>query len=911
MSIDGRRDLRKLRIMAAMFLLMAVGIWNTGLIVKAQYRSEGFDEANLDNVTFDGIYVSEDGTYEMGYQYINKEVKIVGFNIKNANTSVVIPSEIDGKKVTAIGNPLEIPPIAMVGVLDYCNDIISIKFPDTLTSIDHRTFFYCSNLKTVDIPASVREIGEYAFTGTKWMENKQNESPFVIVNNILIDGSTCTGEITIPKGVTAIGNYAFSTLKTSRDESTGTYSYPVTEYSSVTKVTCNTELKTIGDYAFSGCNSLTAVTFNDGLENIGERAFYSYNVSNLDNVVLPDTIKNVGYQAFSGTKFSTSITPVDGLWISNGILLGVSVLPASGELVIPDSVRVIEDSAFSSLSSSITDRGLTSITIPGTVEKIPYNAFSGCKNLISVTMNEGVKVIDFGAFQGCSALKTVSIPQSVTSIGDAAFWSCSELDNISIPSSVTSIGYDAFSECSQLKTVTIPSTVTSIGSRAFDNTKWLDNKRNTEGQVIVNGILIDATTCSGEVVIPDTVTSINSDAFNKNTTMTSVTIPEGKVDSIGRMFSGCTGLQSINLPKSVTEISYGAFSDCTSLTAINVTEDNPVYSSSDGILYDKNKTELLTYPAAKGGTYTMPETVTTVAANAFDNCDNLEKVILSSKVDSVSPNAFGTNNDDTDTKINVKVPEDMDVSGVGLENIKASKHVIIYVADGSSAYLYLKDFDMYITVMTYPSKNGTKNENNTNDSKENNTSDTSNGSNGKSGSNDDTVPPVPPVTPVPPENDNTDAEIGKTYEAGSATYKVTSATEVSFTAPKDKSIKKITIPATVTIMNKSYNVTSVAKGACKGCKKLTTVTVGKNVKSIGDEAFMNCIKLKKMTVGKNVTTIGKKVFSGDKKLKRLIFKGAKVKKVGKKALSKVPKKVKITAPKKAVSKYKKLLNKAK
>ena len=815
------------------------------------------------------------------------------------------------------------------------------------------------------MPESVSYIGEYAFTGTKWLENKQKDSPFVIVNNILIDGSTCTGEITIPKGVTTIGDYAFSTLKNSRIDSTGRYNYD-TVCSDVTKVTCNDELKTIGygafskssydspflgcssltdvtfndgletidDYAFSGCSSLTDVTFKNRLETIGSNAFSGcgsltnvtfnddlaiigkqafYNCNELDGVNLPTAIKEVGEQAFHGTKFYNNIGSDNGLKISNGVLLDGST--ASGEVVIPDSVNVIADGAFIESKYKMDDLCLKTITIPGTVKKIPDSAFENCTYLTEVTMENGVENIGYAAFRNCGMLEKVSIPLSVTSIGESAFNQCLNLKTISIPSSVTSIGRGAFSWCNNLETIDIPQSVTSIGIRAFDATKWLNNKRSTEGQVIVNGILIDATTCSGEVVIPDTVTSINSDAFNKNTAMTSVTIPEGTVESIGTMFTGCTGLQSINLPKSVTEISYGAFSDCTSLTAINVTKDNPVYSSSDGILYDKNKTELITYPAAKGGTYTMPETVTTVAANAFDNCDNLEKVILSSKLASVSPNAFGTSNDDTDTKINVKVPEEMDVSGVGLENIKASKHVIIYVADGSSAYLYLKDFDMYITVMTYPSKNGANNENNTNGNKENNTSDTSNGSDGQSGSDDNNsgniVPPVTPVTPVPPENDNTGAEIGKTYEADSATYKVTSDTEVSFTAPKSKSIKKLTIPATVTIMNQSYNVTSVAKGACKGCKKLTTATVGKNVKSIGDEAFMKCVKLNKMTVGKNVTTIGKKVFSGDKKLKRLIFKGAKVKKIGKKTLSKVPKKVKITAPKKAVSKYKKLLNKAK
>ena len=137
MSIDGRRDLRKLRIMAAMFLLMAVGIWNTGLIVKAQYKSLTLDD---NFVNLDGIYVSEDGTYEMGYQYFNNAVCIVGFNIKNANTAIVIPSEIDGKKVTCIGNPSELPPISNIHVLENCDDIIGIKFPDTLKSIGYKTF---------------------------------------------------------------------------------------------------------------------------------------------------------------------------------------------------------------------------------------------------------------------------------------------------------------------------------------------------------------------------------------------------------------------------------------------------------------------------------------------------------------------------------------------------------------------------------------------------------------------------------------------------------------------------------------------------------------------------------------------------------------------------------------------------
>jgi len=607
------------------------------------------------------------------------------------------------------------------------------------------------------------------------------------------------------------------------------------------------------------------------LETIGQQAFL--NCSNLDSVSLPTGIKNVGYWAFDGTKFYNNIAADNGLKISDGVLLDGT--GASGSVVIPDAVKVIADSAFYSNTESKAYNELTAITIPGTVEKIPESAVASCKNLKIVTIEEGVKSIENHAFSGCSTLETVSIPSSVTSIGNYAFSGCSQLETVSFPSSVTSIGIDA-----------------------FKGTKWLDDQKSENEQVVANGILIDAKNCSGDVVIPDTITSINSDAFKGNTAITSLTIPDKTVVRIDTMFSGCTGLQSINLPESVTEISYGAFSDCTSLTAINVAEDNTSYSSKDGILYDKNEKELITYPAAKGEVYTMPETVTTVAARAFDNCDNLEEIILPSKLEIVSSYAFGNDYSEVgdDERTKVTVPEEMDVSGVGLENIKATNRVIIYVAEGSSADLYLEEFKLQITVVTYPSKNGNKEDEKKEEDKKDTSTDASASGGTETGNKQETVQT---------------AEIGKTYEVGNATYKVTSDTEVTFTAPKSKSVSKITVPASVTIMNKSYNVTSVAKGACKGCKKLTTATVGKNVKSIGDEAFMNCTKLNKMTVGKNVISIGKKTFSGDKKLKKLIFKGAKISKVGKKALSGVPKKVKISAPKKAVSKYKKLLNKAK
>lgn len=119
--------------------------------------------------------------------------------------------------------------------------------------------------------------------------------------------------------------------------------------------------------------------------------------------------------------------------------------------------------------------GLTSITIPESVNSIAKEAFSGCSGLTSVTISENVVSIGDGVFAGCSGLTSVTIPNSVTSIGSSAFSGCSGLTSITIPNSVTSIGDYAFKFCNSLTSVTIPNSVTNIGKEAFGGCYKLKN----------------------------------------------------------------------------------------------------------------------------------------------------------------------------------------------------------------------------------------------------------------------------------------------------------------------------------------------------------------------------------------------------------------------------------------------------
>ncbi len=104
--------------------------------------------------------------------------------------------------------------------------------------------------------------------------------------------------------------------------------------------------------------------------------------------------------------------------------------------------------------------------------------------------------------------------------------------------------------------------------------------------------------CGGltSIIIPESVTSIGDEAFSYCSGLTSVTISES-VTSIGdETFFWCIGLISVTIPASVERLGPGVFSGCTNLEEIIVSADNPVYSSLDGVLYNKDKTELVKWP---------------------------------------------------------------------------------------------------------------------------------------------------------------------------------------------------------------------------------------------------------------------------------------------------------------------------
>ncbi|MBR5643967.1 MAG: leucine-rich repeat domain-containing protein [Salinivirgaceae bacterium] len=137
------------------------------------------------------------------------------------------------------------------------------------------------------------------------------------------------------------------------------------------------------------------------------------------------------------------------------------------------------------------------------------------------------------------------------------------------------------------------------------------------------------------------VTSIGSGAFSGCSGLTSVSIPNSVTSIGGYAFQYCEGLTEVTISNSVTNIDNGSFSHCSGLTAINVGSANINYLSENGVLFNKDKTTIVCCPAGKTGTYTIPNSVTSIGCSAFSGCSGLTSVTIPNSVTSIGDYAFG------------------------------------------------------------------------------------------------------------------------------------------------------------------------------------------------------------------------------------------------------------------------------
>lgn len=246
-------------------------------------------------------------------------------------------------------------------------------------------------------------------------------------------------EISIPEGVTALGDHAFADCRL------------------LESITLPDSLTTIGANAFSGCTALRELIIPGGVTAIGGGAFSGCTA--LEKAVLPDSISAIAENTFLNCESLRQIDIPDGVTaIGDSAFSGCTSLE---EATLPPSLTSIGASAFMQCCS------LRSAAIPAGVRAVSANAFRGCASMTALTLAEGLSVIGERAFSTCEQLRFLDLPRSLTRLSAGAFEGCFGLLGVVIPSAVTAIPPQCFKRCSQMREVDLPPRLQMIGDEAF------------------------------------------------------------------------------------------------------------------------------------------------------------------------------------------------------------------------------------------------------------------------------------------------------------------------------------------------------------------------------------------------------------------------------------------------------------
>ncbi|MCI8413459.1 MAG: leucine-rich repeat domain-containing protein [Clostridia bacterium] len=486
--------------------------------------------------------------------------------------------------------------------------ITAVTFLGDTTSIGKSAFKNCVQLTQARLPGQLMEIGDETFYGCKSL-----------------------GDMSLPSTVKKIGNSAFENC------------------SKLTISSWASELTTIGERAFYGCALLDRINLSPLVDSIGSAAFlYCTNLSYAD---IPDAITEIKDNTFAFCSSLRSVVLPKALThIGWAAFIGTAI----DEIAIPDTVKSIGSSAFGFCSN------LTSITIPDSVTELGNNAFNGCRKLSSVSLSNSLTAINEGVFLSCESLLSIDIPEGITSIGNQAF-RASGLNSITFPYSTKVLGNGVFQDCPNLSEVDFYYGIETIGKEVFMNCSSL-------------------TTLS----IPFNITTIGEGAFRECTALTDVNLSYTLERIPDYMFYNCTALQNVNILNNITQIGAYAFYGCglqnlvisdnvatigerafdnSRLETIAVSPNNSTFSTQDGILYNKAKTEIVYVPNRIGGGVIVPRTVKTIAGDSFNGRVQLHSVTIPREVGTIQSSAFnGCTNLTIYVETHSTAPNDWDTS---------------------------------------------------------------------------------------------------------------------------------------------------------------------------------------------------------------------------------------------------------
>ena len=620
---------------------------------------------NISEVSFaDDTILSEIGNYAL---YMSKI------------SSLVIPAS-----VVQIGD----------SAFSRCTSLSSVEFEEgSLLEILNASVFSYTSFTEIEIPASVTRIGNSAFGYSKLETiTFADDSKLVSVGYGAFRDSAIKsfeapatletiGEDVRTDGYSPLHGYAFDgcrnltsvTFKTGsklraiyiyafRDTAIGEFRLPSTE----------NEIE-LGKQLFFGCNNLTYIYVSENV------------LANLDQALMGCPVLETVEISAQNTSYSVNdelpmVSNVSG----NSIIYFFTALNGkNSEVVIPDGTLYIENNAFKNQVY------ITKVTIPASVMQIGQGAFQNCFALEEVNFvgTSALQSIGNGAFTNCLSLKRINLPLGVTSYGTYLFANCASLEEITLPADMktlpnytfdkctslssvimpeglTTIGQYAFRGCTSLSSIdisnvrtiniyaftqsgltsiTIPTTITSIGNQVFNGCSKLTTINWHENITSIGSSAFKDCVLLSNVVLPSGLKTLGTNAFQNCTSLTSITIP-GLVTTLpNNLFDGCSNLSSVTLPASVTTFGNYVFQGCTALESIDLPSNLTYlgrYTFKDSGLVSivlPNNIEHLSHKAA---TKANTGSSTTNDVSLFENCVNLQSVVLPANLLTIGPKTF-------------------------------------------------------------------------------------------------------------------------------------------------------------------------------------------------------------------------------------------------------------------------------
>ena len=408
---------------------------------------------------------------------------------------------------------------------------------------------------------------------------------------------TKTTSIVVEKGITEIGGFSGFTILTDISFSESIKSIKSSAFQDcekLEKIDLTKGMEEIGDWAFAGCVKLSNITLGENITKIGYNAFAG--CSGLKKVMMNARLENE-QQAFwkAGTEgidvvYGKGITKIGSLFTKSTVR----------SVEIPEGVKTIGDSAFTDCEK------LEKIELPESMEQVGQYAFEGCRGVSHLKIKSPNCIYDqtFGSFPGLGEKVdnlTVEFGEKVTEIPRLIRMG-GNVKHVKFDGEVEKIGDSVFDGWSNIEEIEIPESVKEIGDWAFVGCVKLSN-----------------------IILGPNITTVGYGAFY-----------------------GLTNLTTVTLPSKLKDIAGNAFANCKNLKEYIVSDENKDLSAKDGVLYGKDETELISYPAGKDDQTEfdmLSMNVDTIREGAFDGNTALKSVKIGDDVQTIGEEAFANVSD--------------------------------------------------------------------------------------------------------------------------------------------------------------------------------------------------------------------------------------------------------------------------